>query len=213
MARDWTDQETNYLKRYAAKKSLDDLAQRFDTESDEVATRLAELGLVAKDQSGPSSRLGNEPLLEVYEQGLQALHANDLDRAEELFGRVAEECDQPELAERARQLGTVCRERRGGVAEAAASEDPFLAAVYEKNRGNFDQALELAEASGRHEKDERFAYLAASIHAVAGRPDQAVTILQKAIGMNEKNRIYAFHDPDFAPLRESDDHRQIFRLS
>ena len=64
----------------------------------------------------------------------------------------------------------------------------------------------------RADKDERFAYLVASIHSLEGRADEAAEVLQKAIRSNEENRVHAFHDPDFAPLRDSETHREIFQL-
>ena len=65
----------------------------------------------------------------------------------------------------------------------------------------------------RDQKDERFAYLAASIHAAEGRTEEAAQALSRAIDLNPKNRVHAFHDPDFAELRKDRDHRQLFGLS
>jgi hypothetical protein len=62
-------------------------------------------------------------------------------------------------------------------------------------------ALELCKRGGRQGKDERFAYLAASIHALRGEHDDALKLLELATEMNPKNRIHAYHDPDFAALR------------
>jgi len=78
--------------------------------------------------------------------------------------------------------------------------------VFEKNRGNYDRALTLAKKGGRSSKDERFAYLEASIHSLEERLDEAAEALQRAIELNGKNRVHAFHDPDFAPLRKSRQH-------
>ncbi|MGD2116669.1 MAG: hypothetical protein PVG07_16570, partial [Acidobacteriota bacterium] len=195
---------------YGSTKTLADLAERFDTDEKDIRDKLSSLGLHAKDMPR-ESRLGNEPLLEPYEEGLKALHGGKLDKAEKLFNKVAEECDQPELAERARQYLAMCRSLGDG--GAADPEDDFLAAVYEKNLGHFDRALEIAKRGGRSSKDERFAYLEASILAAEDELDRASEMLKKAIELNGKNRIYAFHDPDFAPLRKSSEHSGIFRAS
>jgi|CXWL01.1.fsa_nt_gi tetratricopeptide (TPR) repeat protein len=154
-------------------------------------------------------RLGPEPLLEIYESALQALHRGRLAEAEGLFARVANDCDQPELAHRARQFQSVCR-RDTGATEPLGGDDPYLLAVYEKNRGNLARALELARTGSRDDQDERFAYLVASIHALAARATEAKQALGKAIDMNRKNRVYAYHDPDFAALRESEDFAPLF---
>ncbi len=206
--KDWKDKEISYLKRYGSTKTLAELAERFDTDEGDVRGKLGALGLHAKDMPR-ESRLGYEPLLEPYEEALKALHGNKIDKAEKLFTKVAEECDQPELAERARQYLTVCRSIRDG--DEIAPEDDFLAAVYEKNRGNFERALEISKKGGRSGKDERFAYLEASVQALDDRLEDAAETLRKAIEMNPENRIHAFHDPDFAALRKSSEHSTVFR--
>lgn len=206
--KDWSTKEISYLKRYADSKRLAELAQRFEAEEAEVQAKLSELGLAAKD-SPPESRLGDEPLLETYEEALQALYRGARKKAETLFEKVIAECNQPELAERARQLLAAARqEKADGEPE---SEDDFLLAVFEKNRGHHEKALEIAKRGGRTGKDERFAYLEASIHALEDRLDEAAEALSKAIEMNEKNRVHAFHDPDFAELRQVGEHAELFR--
>ena len=210
MPKDWTEKETSYLKRYATTKTLAELAQRFDTDERAVQAKLDDLRVRAKD-SPRQSRLGNEPLLESYEKALEALHGGKRKQAEKLFTQVAEECDQPELAERARQyLRAMAAADR---AEKTEPDDDFLVAVFEKNRGNLGKALEIAKRGGRSGKDDRFAYLAASVHAAEQELEEAAEHLRKAIELNEKNRVHAFHDPDFAKLRKSDDYAQIFRAS
>lgn len=205
--KDWSAKEIAYLKRYAATKRLGELAQRVEAEESEVQAKLDELGLAAKD-APPKSRLGDEPLLATYEEALQALYKGDRKKAEGLFSRVVEECDQPELTERARQHLAASRAKGGAEPE---SEDDFLVAVFEKNRGRHDKALEIARRGGRTGKDERFAYLEASIHAIESRLDEAAHSLRRAIEMNGKNRVHAFHDPDFAELRKSGEHAELFR--
>ncbi|MFP3939803.1 MAG: TPR end-of-group domain-containing protein [Thermoanaerobaculia bacterium] len=208
MGKDWTAKEISYLKRYASSKRLEELAQRVEAEEGEVAAKLDALGLQAKDGAS-RSRLGNEPLLATYEEGLEALYGGKHKQAEKLLSRVAEECDQPELAERARQLLEGLH--RGQADGEPESDDPFLLAVFEKNRGNHDRALEIVKAGGRTGKDERFAYLEASIYSLEERLDEAADALSRAIEMNRKNRVHAFHDPDFAPLRKSREHAELFQ--
>jgi tetratricopeptide (TPR) repeat protein len=203
MAKDWSSKEIAYLKRYAPSKALGELAQRVDAEEEEVRAKLDQLGLAPKGASR-ASRLGEEPLLATYEEGLKALYGGKRGEAEKLLSRVAEECDQPELAERARQLLAASRQEEGdGTPE---TDDDYLAAVFEKNRGNYDRALAIAKQGGRSGKDERFAYLEASIHALEERLDEATEALRRAIELNGKNRVHAFHDPDFAALRKSRQH-------
>jgi tetratricopeptide (TPR) repeat protein len=161
--------------------------------------------------------LGDDPSLDALTAGLSALQAKDWKKAVELFERAVETADRPEVKDRARQFLHVSRlkveDDAGKPAEAAAEADPFLLAVYEKNRGNLDKALEMSRKGGRDQKDERFAYLTASIHAAENRLDEAVQALTRAVELNPKNRIHAFHDPDFAELRKNrDQQRALFGL-
>jgi len=214
MAKSWTQQDTGYLKRYAGKKTLDELARRFEAEPDAVREKLAALGLQTKD--GEPSRTGaaaieNEPEVEVYAQALEAMHGKKWKKARELFERVLGETDRTALAGRARQqLATIERQTAEGGDEEVA--DPYLRAVVARNRGDLDEALEIARSQGRKDADGRFAYLAASLHAVEGRRQDAVAALEKAVAADPANRVRAFHDADFAELRKDQEHAHLFGL-
>lgn len=155
-----------------------------------------------------------DPVLAKFNKALETLHTKSWAKAAELFEGIIQESDVPELRERARQYLGACRlQEQKALGDAPApDEDPYLRAVYEKNRGNYAAALELVKKNGG-EKDERYAYLAASIHAAEGRKDEAAKILTRAVELNAKNRVHAFHDPDFAELRRDPEHRQLFGLS
>lgn len=161
--------------------------------------------------------LGDDPSLDALTAGLSALQAKDWKKAVALFEQAVETSDRPEVKDKARQFLHVSRQKvgagEGKPAQEVAEADPFLIAVYEKNRGNLAGALEMSRKGGRDQKDERFAYLTASIHAAEERLDEAVQALNKAIELNPKNRIHAFHDPDFAELRKNrDQQRALFGL-
>jgi tetratricopeptide (TPR) repeat protein len=155
-----------------------------------------------------------DPVLVTFHKALEALHGRNWAQAAGLFESVIQETDVPELRERARQYLAACRlqEQKAQGEQPSPDEDPYLRAVYEKNRGNYAAALDLVKKNGG-DKDERFAYLAASIHAAEGRKDEAAKTLTRAVELNAKNRVHAFHDPDFADLRRDPEHRQIFGLS
>ena len=166
-----------------------------------------------------------DPVIDAYAEGLSALQHKNWSKAAELLEKVVAESDRLDLKDRARQLLAACREKidvqgketkgkKGKeTAGEAAEADPFLQAVFEKNRGNHEAALEISRLGGRDTKDERFAYLVAAIHAAEDRTDEAARALTKAIELNPKNRIHAYHDPDFAELRKAKEHRPLFGLS
>jgi tetratricopeptide (TPR) repeat protein len=173
------------------------------------------LPLVGEARFGISD---SEPAVKVFSDGLAALYRKDWAEADKLLGEVAERRDMPELAGRARQLQTAARQKAAEAAPPskagdAEAEDPYLGALFEKNRGQLQAALDQCQKDGRDQQDERFAYLAAAIHATENRIEDAARVLTRAIELNPKNRIHAYHDPDFAELRRNRDHRQLFGLS
>jgi tetratricopeptide (TPR) repeat protein len=205
MAKRWQKEELEYLKRHAAAKSLPELAKHLRLDAASVGAKLGELGLRAKsdaDGKPPSPALA-DPQLVLYEQGVRAMYRGRWAEAVRCFAQVSRTSDEPGLAERARQQAAACEqkqaEQRAGHTDAA---DPFLQAVYEKNRGDYDAALQICVRGGRQTRDERFAYLAASIHALREDHEAALKLLDHSIELNPKNRVHAFHDPDFATLRE-----------
>jgi tetratricopeptide (TPR) repeat protein len=207
MAKRWKKQEITYLKRYAEKKHVAELAERFRTNNDEVSKKLTELGLEAKD-SASIRALPPDPQLGIFEKGLKALHQNKWQEASRFFEKILDETGESDLAQRSRRYLGVCRQN---MAKAGApNEDPFLLAVYESNRGNYDEALALCSRGGRQSKDERFAYLAASVYSLMGDLEKAGKFLALAIELNPKNRIHAYHDSDFEALRDSSEHGHLF---
>jgi hypothetical protein len=155
-----------------------------------------------------------DSILQAYGQALEALHRKSWSQAAELFATVVENSDLPEVRERARRYLAACRlqEAKSGPPDGEET-DPYLRAVYEKNRGDLSAALALCRQGGKDQKDERFAYLAASIHAVEERTEEAAQVLSRAVELSSRNRIHAFHDPDFAGLRGNPSFRHLFGLS
>lgn len=165
---------------------------------------------------GRFAGIAADPAMQTFTDGMAALYRKDWAKAEELLGQVAGNRDLPELADRARLLLAAARQKAAESApkpKEADGEDPFLRALYEKNRGEIAAALEMCQKDGRDQKDERFAYLVAAIHAAENRTEEAARALTRAIELNPKNRIHAYHDPDFAELRRNRDFRPLFGLS
>jgi len=207
MAKRWKPQEITYLKRYAQVRLLSELTERFRTQPEEVIQKLKTLQLASKDGHGYIQR-PRDPQLDAYERGLKALHQGKWREAAKSFEKVVEESQETDLVGRARRNLRTCKERLSK--STAASDDPFLQAVFERNKGNFTEALAICSAGGRQSKDERFAYLAASIYSLTDEFEKAGSFLSLAIELNPKNRIHAFHDADFDTLREDPEYRQLF---
>lgn len=206
----WKSSDVDYLKRYGVTKTPEELAQRFDVDIDTVRTKLRELGIEQKTRLVSAIRL--DPALEGYEKAVETVHKGKWKEAAKLFEKVLEETDQPELAERARQYLALCHNRTDETPDDAA-DDPYLRAVFLKNRGQLDEALKLATTGGRNDSDERFAYLAASIHALQEDDEKARKALEKAIELDPAHRVHAYHDPDFAQIRQDEQLADLFEIS
>jgi tetratricopeptide (TPR) repeat protein len=163
------------------------------------------------------ARPAADAALDAYTKALSALHKRDWEGAASQLRKVVEKGDRPEVRDRARQYLAACESRIAEVGAKKQTEpadaDPFLLAVFEKNRGDFERALEICRKGGRDQKDERLAYLAASIYALQAQPEESSRALARAIELNPTNRIHAFHDPDFSQLRHDREFQRFFGLS
>ncbi len=194
MEKRWSKAEISHLKRNAAAKSHDELARRFHTDAETVRRKLAELGL-----TGASPLSEAKAALERFSDALELLHERQWSAAAAAFEAVVAEGDGRQLMDRARQYLAVCRRRQA--AEEPAQEDPYLRAVFEKNRGNLTAAFELCRQLGEADRDERVSYLMASLQALSGAEEEALRSLATAIRLESKNRVHAYHDPDFATIK------------
>lgn len=208
MAKRWTRPEITYLKRYSTVRTLKELTERFNTNSEEVIKQLRFLQLGTRDGHGYIER-PPDPLLKVYGRGLKALAGGKWKAAARDFQKVVDESSEPDLTGQARRYLRTCKEKLGEGGKPA-EDDPFLTAVYERNRGNLEDALAICSRGGRQSKDERFAYLAASIYALMEDREKAGSFLSLAIELNPKNRIHAFHDADFEELRADPEYKPLF---
>lgn len=198
MAKRWKKEEITYLKRYAKKRTLEELAARFDVEADKVEEKLSELGLKTSDGMGKID-LSDDPQVKLYEKGIEAAHDGKWGEAKKAFRRVVEESDLAEVVERAQQYLAVC-ERHAADGDGDV-DDAYLEAVLQLNRGELDTVEETCARGGRREKDDRFAYLAAVVAALREDHETARQYLETAIELNPRNRIQAKHDLDLAEAR------------
>lgn len=197
MSRLWYPVEVAYLKRHAGSRSLAELAARLRSDEGTVADKLEELRL------GAAAKKAKQEVdaVAVYQRGMQALYGGHWQEAIAAFEEVARE-GYGELVARAQQFAATARARAAAAAAADAPEDPWVRAVFEKNRGRLDEALALCNEGGRAERDDRFAYLAAVLCVLRGELEAAERHLARAIELDPRNRAHALHDPDLAPLRE-----------
>lgn len=204
----WQQAESEELERIAASSTLAELAERFKTDVDNVRAQLDELGLTSAEGLA-TPQIYDDPLVQQLGEGMQKMYAGKWQEALKLLEPVADNRDILSVAERARQLVHVCHARLAPPKDEAG--DPFLHAVYLKNQGRLAEVHELCQKKD-HQRDERFVYLLASLHALGARLKDAAADLARAIEMNPKNRVYAYHDPDFEGLRQHKEYAYLFGL-
>ncbi|MCP4655315.1 MAG: hypothetical protein GY856_07845 [bacterium] len=203
MEKRWSKTEITYLKRHATSGSVEELAQRLHTDPKTIRRKLAELGLTPTQSFQPEA----EAAFEHYTEAVKLLQEKRYAEAAPLFETVITEVDRRQLIDRARQHLEICRRQ---LAELPAEADPYLEAVFEKNRGNLEAARELCSQLPPEAEDERTAYLLASLQALSGSTEEALETLETAIRLDPKNRVHAYHDPDFAELRGLQEFTNLF---
>lgn len=199
MAKRWKKEEITYLRRYAKKRTLLELTERFRIEAEAVENKLAELGLKTVDGIGLVN-LAEDPIVQLFEKGVKAMHAEKWGEARRLLKKVIAEGDMVDLVHRAEQYMTLVDRRSGN--DADDTRDPYLKAVIEYNAGELESAETACKRDGRLGKDDRFAYLGAAIAAVREDYDVALDRLGTAIELNPRNLIQARQDTEFSELRE-----------
>lgn len=187
----WSKTEIAHLKRHVASQRLEELAQRFHTDTETVKRKIQELGL-----AGGGEGDAVDSAVDRFAEALRALHAKNWQEADRLFALVLAEADTQQVAERARQYRAICQNYLSEATSEPA--DPYLEAVVLKNEGKYDRALKMVDKAGN---DDRSLYLRASLLALTGAEDEALTLLGKAIELDPANRVHAYHDPDFKILR------------
>jgi len=208
MAKRWKKTDVTYLRRYAKKKRVSELAERFDTDASAVHTKLAELGLTALDSVVPTA-LEQSPSVDELQKGLKALHEGKWRQAATIFESVVGTAQQTELVATARRYLEVCREQLARKRKTEET-DPYLMAVVERNRGNPDEAHAICSAGGRRSKDPRFAYLAAALFAEQEEYDEAARFLELAFELDPATRVHAQLDSDFERMRALPEHADLF---
>jgi tetratricopeptide (TPR) repeat protein len=214
MTKRWAESDLRFLRDNAGKMDVQSLADRLGATLGEVETKMEKLGLVSENGSGsfikkPASFREmfkhSEAARKEYEKGAAALQKKKFEEAEKHFRAVLDEFgDERELADRSRLYLAVCERRKKGARPAGGSDgdDSYYAALLEKNRKNFQGAIEQLKKSKKSD-DGRAAYLLACCFAQLNDADRALEALERAIAADESNRTLARRDPDFEPVRET----------
>jgi tetratricopeptide (TPR) repeat protein len=210
--RKWTEDDTRWLKTNFGRVDNQTLSRKLGLSLEELEKKIRQLKLVAPEPEKPRKAPASlkEAVRESsaarkeYEKAIDLFHKRQFDDAARRFEDLIEKHpDEKEFLDRARMYLTACR--NGKKAKSASMESPeevYHAAVFEKNRGNVEKALELLRKNaGRKDGDGRGHYLAACCFALQGDAEQALQALRKAIAADDHNRIQARLEADLSVLR------------
>ena len=153
-----------------------------------------------------------ERALKEYERGTTLLQKRSFAEAAEVFQSILETFpDEQEICDRSRHYLAICREKlHPKTANPVEVADHFHLGVFHLNRADPDSAIkEFNKALEKDSRSEMIHYGIASAYALAGDKSRAITALQEAIQLNEKNRIYAQNDPDFDSIRDEHEFIQL----
>jgi tetratricopeptide (TPR) repeat protein len=213
MTKRWSESDLRFLRDNADKMDVQTLAGRLDARIDEVEAKIEKLGLRPADAASngkpPASFREmfrhSEAARKEYEKGTAALQKKKYEEAEKHFRALVDGFgDERELADRARLYLAVCqRQTKAAARPAGDAEDVYYAALVEKNRKNYQGAIEQLKKSVRRNGDGKVPYLLACCFAQIHEAESALEALEQAIAEDEGSRALARRDPDFEPLRSS----------
>lgn len=220
MSRKWTDEDTRWLKANFARMDIQSLSKRLGIPLAEVEKRMKQMKLSpsesAAPRKAPASLKDQQRELSAarreYEKAIDLFHKRRLDEAAERFQALVDNHpDEKEFLDRARMYLSACRNgKKSRGSSPSEPEELYHAAVFEKNRGNLDKALDLLKkTTGRKDGDGRLHYLAACCHALQGDAEQALANLRKAIAADDQNRIHARLETDLVSLRGTPDFSEL----
>jgi len=220
MAKRWSESELRFLRDNADKMDIQSLADRLGARVDEVEAKIAKLELkpaepVEGKRPGSFREMfkHSEAARKEYEKGAAALQKKKFEEAEKHFRALLDGFgDEKELADRARLYLAVCQRRtRTAPARAVAEtgDDGYYAALLEKNRKNFQAAIDQLKKSVGKSGDGRVSYLMACCFALMNDVEGALGALERAISEDEGNRALARRDPDFEAVRDSPEFQKL----
>jgi len=213
MSRHWTQDEIRWLRANVERMDLQSASRTLGVPLVEVEKKARELRAEALEAAGSqrkapaSHREAARELTQarkLFEKGMEHFHRREMEPAATCFAEVVElRPDEPELVDRARTYLHLSRNgRRDRDKPLRDVAEIYHAAVFEKNRGNCQKAVELVQsANGQGDPDGRLSYLAACCLALAGRKPEALACLRAAVDASDQNRIQARLEADLASLR------------
>jgi tetratricopeptide (TPR) repeat protein len=156
-----------------------------------------------KASNGKSSP-EQDPSIIHYEAALKLIHERKYDRARDSLHKLLEGSAPQHICDRARAHLNACEAKLADSKPAARTvEEQYDYAVVLMNQGRSEDARTALDKLVKSSPDADFAhYGLALLHCSAGRGEEALRHLQRAIELNARNRIQARNDGDFQNMAD-----------
>ncbi len=141
--------------------------------------------------------------LSLLEKSIKLIYSKDFKKARaELKSLIESHPAEPEILARARTYLQICnREESSHKKPAVGNDQLYTLGVMEHNHGNYEGAISYFRQSlEKNSNAEHVYYSLAASYALKGDIAEALLNLQRAVALNEENRVFAKNDEDFTPL-------------
>ncbi len=142
--------------------------------------------------------------LQLYEEAMELVHKQKLDRASQLLEKVAAGPSK-ELADRARVHLRLCQRRlqKPATPVLRTADDYYHHGVAMMNLGRWDEARQaLEKARKMAPRADYVIYALAALDCRTGDDEAALENLRLAIELRPENRYLARNDADFSALQD-----------
>jgi tetratricopeptide (TPR) repeat protein len=181
----------------AAKPSRRRKAARPEPKTVRAASKTVEAPRLLRETKATTAALG------LLEKGIKLIYQKEFRKARiELKSLFESYPSEPEILARARTYLRICdREEAAHKKPVITNDQLYNLGVMEHNRGEFEKAITFFRQSlEKNPSSDHIYYSLAASFAMKGELAEALRNLQKAVGLNEENRVYAKNDSDFEPL-------------
>jgi tetratricopeptide (TPR) repeat protein len=162
-----------------------------------AVSKIEETPKLLRDTKGTTIALG------LLEKSIKLIFSKDLKKARaELKSLIESYPTEPEILVRARTYLQICdREETSHKKPVIGNDQLYTLGVLEHNHGHYENAISYFRQSlEKNSNAEHVYYSLAASYALKGDIAEALLNLQKAVELNEENRIFAKNDEDFVPL-------------
>ncbi len=176
-------------------------SKRFSTVSETI-----EPARLLRDTKATTAALG------LLEKGIKLIFQKEFKRARaELKSLIETYPSEAEISARARSYLQICdREEAAHKKPVIANDQLYTLGVMEHNRGDFARAVfYFRQSLEKNPKSDHIYYSLAASFAMKGEIAEAIRNLQKAIELNEENRVFAKNDSDFTQLHGEKDFGEL----